>query len=805
MVRYHALKIFALVFAFVALALSYSEAQEKSWPVQARPPLARTGEYNGDLRNIPFVPPVARHVMPEPGEVQPRPEKLAVQSLEQPQAVFAPNPNMPSPTQNFAGLDFNTWGAGWPPDTVGDVGPNHFVQAVNTSIGIYNKTGTQLAAFTFNTLWAGSGTTCAGNNNGDPTVIYDPLGDRFIVADFSWTDLVNGPYFECVAVSKTSDPVSGGWWLYAIRADDAAHPWLPDYPKMGVWPDGLYMGTNMFDVTAGPNFTYEGARAYAFNLADLESGAALRSRVVDLGTSRFTVIPSNFRGTSPPAGRENFFVGESLIAFDWEVFKFHVDYNGGGSTFTGPTNVSQTAYALSFPLVPTPANSVDSLSDRVMMQVQYRNISGTESLWVNHTVPVTASPYEIQWAQIDVTGSTVSTTPVQQQIFGNLSSDGLHRWMGSLAVDKDGNMALGYSAANASNNPSIRYAGRLAGDPLNQLAQGEATLISGGGSQSGSCGGTCTRWGDYSGMSVDPTDDCTFWYTTEYYIVNGLNWQTRIGSFKFSECGATCTPPVVTTNPLDQAVSANTLVSFTAAASGTATVNAQWQRSTDGGATFNDMTGETSTTLTFTATAADDGNRYRAVFTNGCGTATTSAAILTVGSCLFCDDFEDGILASPVLWTFKPNTSGWSEAGGAMIAFSARKTQTLATPIFGGCQTCYAEATMKTAGGAFSRLWLIGWFADKNNGMELMMKQDSGRWILKERSGGRVIKKAKAISPININQTYVVRVAFDGSQFVVTVDGTPLITMTPAAAVPTGTVGFRVKATTGSFNYITVN
>ncbi len=455
---------------------------------------------------------------------------------------------MPAASVTFAGLDFDTWGAGHPPDTVGDVGTDFYVQAVNTSIGIWAKSGgSPLAAFTFDDLWsgAGTGTACDSSHNGDPTVVFDPQANRYIVADFAWTDLKDGPYYECIAVSKTGNPVTGGWWLYAVRADDASHPWLPDYPKMGIWPDGLYMTANMFDCLdafcGGAN--YEEVRAYAFNRSDLESGAVLRSRVVDLNTtSYFSLLPSNLRGASPPAGRENLMVSESESLWAFEVWKFHVDYSGAGSTFTGPTNVSQTSYTVAPSTVPSSGNNIDTLLERMMMQNQYRNLAGTESLWVNHTVSTSVSgPAGIQWAQLNVTDGTVSTTPVQQQIYGNVGSDGLHRFMGSLAVDDQGNMALGYSTSKAGVNPDIRYTGRLASDPLNSLPQGEATLQAGGGSQSGSCGGTCSRWGDYSAMTIDP-DGCTFWYTNMYYATSGLNWQTRIGSFAFPSC-APSSPP----------------------------------------------------------------------------------------------------------------------------------------------------------------------------------------------------------------------------------------------------------------------
>jgi hypothetical protein len=459
---------------------------------------------------------------------------------EPPPAPTVATAPAPDPIITFKGLDYNAWGDGHPPDTVGDVGPNHFVQAVNTSVGIFRKSdGVTLAAFTFNSLWsgAGTGTSCDVNNYGDPTVIYDPQGDRWIVADFAFVG--NGtapPYYECIAVSRTSDPVAGGWYLYAIRTDDASHPWFADYPKMGIWPDGLYMTANMF------GSTYREVRVWAFNRSDLESGAAVRNVVVDLATtSYFSLLPSNMRTAvgAPPAGRPNLLVAESESLFAFEVWKFHVDYSGSGSTFTGPTNVSQTSYTGAPSTVTSPGNSLDSLEERLMMQAQYTNIGGVESVWVNHTVRCCgpSSPAGIQWAQINVTGGTVATTPVQQQLYPS-ASDGLHRWMGSLAVDKSGNMALGYSVSNSVTNPDIRYGGRLAGDPLNTLAQTEKTMLAGvtRGTQSGKCGTTCTRWGDYSAMTIDP-DGCRFWYTQEYYETTGLNWQTRIGSFSFPSCG----------------------------------------------------------------------------------------------------------------------------------------------------------------------------------------------------------------------------------------------------------------------------
>jgi hypothetical protein len=521
-------------------------------------PIARS--MDRDLRDLPSVPANPLPALPEfepPATVDKQPTSSGP-AQNVPSGVRAPSAGVA-----FAGLSHDLVvtggqaGAGWPPDTNGDVGKNFYVETVNTAAAFYNKAGVQQAAFTLNSLWsgAGTGTPCDTIHNGDPVALYDSLADRFFITDFSWSNLQDGPYYECVAVAKTSNPLTGGWWFYAILASDAGHPWLSDYPKMGIWPDGLYISYNMFDCTNATcsTSTYMEPRVQALPRTVLEAGGVPTILNADVGsTAYFTLVPSNMRGPtgSPPAGRENLLVSESGTLFAWEVWKFHADFvTPGLSTLTGPTTVSQTSYSVAPTTVPTSANSLDTLRERVMMQNQYTNFSGTESLWVNHTVRAGASttPAGIQWAQINVNGGTINTTPVQQQLFGDTSgttSNGTNRWMGSLAVDKSGNMALGYSAVtNATptfGNPSIRYTGRLAGDALGTL-QGEATMITGGGSQgAGSCsGGTCIRWGDYSAMTLDP-DGCTFWYTNEYYATTGGNWQTRIGSMTYAP--NSCTP-----------------------------------------------------------------------------------------------------------------------------------------------------------------------------------------------------------------------------------------------------------------------
>jgi len=274
---------------------------------------------------------------------------------------------------------------------------------------------------------------------------------------------------------------------------------------------------------------------------------------------------------------------------------------------SAPVQVSQAAYTsqtLGSQAVPQPntGNRLDNIDDRLMQKVHYKKIGGTESLWVTHNVdpcanPPTcttaAGPTGMQWAQIDVTGGVINTTPVQQQIY---TPDAiLYRWMGSLAVDSQGNMALGYSTSNgtAPNFPSVAYAGRLASDPANTLPQTETQMYAGTASQVNNCGGAaCDRWGDYSAMSLDPADSCTFWYVNEYYDANdgfpgaAGNWHTRIGSFKFPSCASIPITSTALSSSLNPS-NLGQLVTFTATVSGgsspTGTVKFASNGSTIGG------------------------------------------------------------------------------------------------------------------------------------------------------------------------------------------------------------------------------
>jgi len=475
----------------------------------------------------------------------------------------------PATSSNFDGLAFNDdcggvrCGAGHPPDTNGDVGPNYYIESVNTAIAIYDKsTGSRVAAFGFDAFMSQAqfGNLCDTDNFGDPVVLYDTFADRWIITDFAFQldgtgSVVSPPgSYQCFAVSKTGNPVSGGWNFYSLHVTDA----LQDYPKFGIWSDGLYMSANMFGFSAGAPF--QNVRVWAFNRAQMEAGQIAQVVEFDAPAKSgpapiFTLLPSNARAQTgtPPAGRENLFASVWYYSARVRIFKFHVDWaNTASSTFTGPID-SSTGSTFGSPPGTVPelgGNNLDTLGYRLMMQNQYTNIAGVESLWDSHAVAGSSgSQAAVRFYQVPVTGGTIGSA-LQAATW---NPDSANRWLPSVAIDRAGDMAIGYSVSSSSIHPAIRYAGRLAADPLNTITQTEANLIAGTGAQVGTCGGSaCARWGDYSAMTLDP-DGCTFWYTNEYYADLSLNDRTRIGSFAFPSCvnspPPTQPPPTATPSP----------------------------------------------------------------------------------------------------------------------------------------------------------------------------------------------------------------------------------------------------------------
>jgi hypothetical protein len=429
-----------------------------------------------------------------------------------------------------------------PPDINGAVGATQYVQWVNTYFAVFNKaTGArEYGPAAGNTIWAGFGGGCENNNDGDPIVQYDKAAGRWIMTQFS---VSTTPYLQCVAVSDSSD-ATGTWHRYAY-----SYTQFPDYPKLAVWPDGYYISFNMFNGN-----TFAGARVCAYNRAAMLAGASANQVCFQLGTSYGGLLPSDLDGlTPPPAGTPNFFLSAGSNAL--LLWKFAVNWSGAGTgTLTGPTSIPVAGFTQarcgvfgSMTCVPQLGTSqkLDTLGDRLMYRLAYRNFGSYQSLVVNHSVNV-GSSVGVRWYEI----RQPSATPVVYQQ-ATYAPDANYRWMGSAAMDKLGNMVIGYSVSSGSMNPAIRFAGRLVSDAPNTLSA-ETSIIDGTGSQTLNL----ARWGDYSSMSVDPVDDCTFWYTNEYEQTNGTwNWHTRISSFSYPSCtSATSDDFSIAATPASQTV-----------------------------------------------------------------------------------------------------------------------------------------------------------------------------------------------------------------------------------------------------------
>jgi hypothetical protein len=418
-----------------------------------------------------------------------------------------------------------------PPDTDGAVGATQYVQEVNESIAVFDKT-TKAVVYgpvPTNTLWQGFGGDCENFDDGDGIVVYDKTANRWIVSQLAYE---GASFKECVAVSKTSD-ATGGYWRYAF---DYGTSLFADYPKLGVWSDGYYITFNMFGPTA-----FAGAQLCAFPRTAMLSGHAATQQCFQLSDAYGGVLPADRDGAvPPPAGSPEYFVNFGTNSLN--LWKFHVDWaTPANTTLTQPVNLPvaafSTACAFGDTCIPQLGTSqrLDVLSDRLMFRLSYRNFRSHESLVLNHTVRSGARPVHpnsgIRWYELRNPG----TTPVVYQQ-STYSPDSNYRWMGSIAMDKVGNMALGYSESSPLMHPGIWYTGRLVTDPLNTM-EAQSAILDSTSVVAGSQNGGLNRWGDYSAMTVDPTDDCTFWYTQEYLQTDGsFNWSTRIASFKFPSC-----------------------------------------------------------------------------------------------------------------------------------------------------------------------------------------------------------------------------------------------------------------------------
>ncbi len=475
---------------------------------------------------------------------------------------------IPGTEANFEGLsneaNFDLFGFRVnPPDPVGDVGPNHYVEMVNLAFAVYSKTGTKLLGpVDTGTLWDDFPIDECTEPSGDPIVLYDQLANRWILSQFTTRgiDFPNEPlneFYNCVAISTTGNP-TGSYHRYAFSTGFN----FPDYPKYGVWTDSYVITTREFGI--------QDPSVYAIGVYGLEKNRMLAGdpdaravsfildfRDVGLPVIGDGLLPADIDGSLKPTGEATIPIvgtqdngGPYGAGFDaLNIWELAVRWSATPSASLELTEQLAVApFDSIFPCAPTARDCLpqpgiknkkeflDILSyrQRPTWRLAYRNNDEYEALVTSQSVEALPGVAGMRWYEIRRTDGAYAVH--QQGTFA--PNDGVHRWMGSVAQDKFGNIALGYSVVNATDVfPGIRYTGRLAADPLGQMTLGEGIVINGTGVQTT----TNSRWGDYTSMNVDPTDDCTFWYVNEYYEVSGTKddprpWQTRIASFSLPGC-----------------------------------------------------------------------------------------------------------------------------------------------------------------------------------------------------------------------------------------------------------------------------
>ena len=402
-----------------------------------------------------------------------------------------------------------------PPDTDGDVGPNHYVQWINSISEIFDRNGNSLMGpFAGNVYFQGLGGDCEANNNGDPITLYDEEADRWLVSQFA---VDASPYSMCIAISQTSDPM-GAYHQYEFDFGTD----FPDYPKLGIWGDSYVMTTRDF----ANGFSFAGISAVAMDrTAMLNGDATTMVRFPNAFTSIGDgPLPADFDGpgaTGPAIFGAHGNDGDTTF----ELWELDVDWsNPNAATFTEISGVTISAYDNTVPSADQPNGQLlDDLSFFTMHRLNIRDFGTHQSMVANHSVETTVGTIGIRWYEFRNTGSGWT---LHQE--GTYSPDSDDRWMGSISINANGDIALGYSRSSSSMFPSIYFTGQTADQNGTGVMNVEETLIHAGtGSQSGA-----SRWGDYSRMSVDPVDNTTFWYTTEYYeTTSSFNFKTRIASF----------------------------------------------------------------------------------------------------------------------------------------------------------------------------------------------------------------------------------------------------------------------------------
>ena len=482
----------------------------------ARPP---SGERRIREKELPR--PIPYTGVPKGGTIDP-----VVQLEAASAASKAGGPLAPAVTtiRNFDGIGngFNTFTvASAPPDTHGAVGSTQYVQVVNAAMAVFDKaTGNRLLGATaINSLFAGFGGKCQTANDGDPIVNWDARAQRWVISQFAVTPTA-APFFQCVAVSQTAD-ATGAYNRYAFSYNT-----FPDYPKAAVWDNAYVFTFNTFNAALT---AFLGAQVCGYNRSAMLAGLPATQQCFTTPNTVGSLLPSDPDGASPVvAGSPNYLA--TLRPTSLGLYKFKADFvTPANASFTGPTTIPVAAYTElcsangTCVRQPSVSQRLDSLGDRLMSHLSFRRYpDGTERLLATHSISTGLRWYEIR-------NPATATTVFQQGTYAPTTST---RWMGSISQDKNGNFGIGYSISSTSIRPSLRYTVRGPADALGTLGA-ENIIITGTGSQNGGL----SRWGDYATMTIDPVDDCTFWFSSEFMRTTGsFNWNTRIASFRVAGC-----------------------------------------------------------------------------------------------------------------------------------------------------------------------------------------------------------------------------------------------------------------------------
>jgi len=652
-------------------------------------PVPRAWKPGDGIKEVPKLRLDSPITVPEPeGKIDPLLSRQFTHSLETRARAFdAPDFNFDG--QGFTGVN--------PPDTVGDVGPNYYCQSINSGGGavyiFYDKTDGSIAAgpFTMDALGAG---VCA-NGLGDPIILYDWEAERWFISEFTTT---SGEGL-CIYISQSSDPLAGGWFAYSFINPNG----FPDYPKYNVWPDGYYCTTNH----GGPNTNLVFDRQ-AMLLGNPATFQALTT-IPDLSGFGFQAsTPADLDGlTPPPAGSPAYILrhrddevhsGTTNPSEDYiEIWEFSTDW--GTPANTNLVKVQDIAVSefdstlcglSSFFCFPQQGSgtTLDPLREVIMWRLVYRNFGTHETLLGNFVTDIDGNDTGgIRWFELRKTGTNPWTL---YQEGTHAPNDGKSRWMAGIAMDGDGNIALGYNVSSSTSFPSLAYAGRLATDPLGTLPQagtgGEYVIVE------GSAANSSNRYGDYSSMNVDPANDCGFWFTGEYNAAS--SWSTRVASFTFDSClcVALDAPTGVTAtangdNQIDVSWSAvpgaESYSVYRAQESCPAT---QWVLLDDGvvGTTYSDTTAEGGITYSYAVTSYDLEEDCESIKSDCDDTSTTGSCTLlptfdgiqsvvnpqTTGCSLILDwnagtEVCDGPLTYNV---YRSTTSGFTPDGTSLIA-----------------------------------------------------------------------------------------------------------------------------------------